>query len=186
MQTILLLKSAFLCVSRFFGLSSFDTVTTLILSRLASFLPFFEVIPEIFYNLERYEGYSRGSKNELLRILNDNPNFFGIWLPYSLIGHSEKAKHIIDTMLNHNLSEHIIAHRLIKTGLKEGVDWEWIFEENEWRINIKHTDNASAKYWQQRNERDMRDSKEYIKSSNPYEIDWEEQAEIECRGNIEW
>ena len=53
---------------------------------------------KIYYeNLERYEGYSRGSKNELLRILNDNPNFFGIWLPYSLIGHSEKAKHIIDT-----------------------------------------------------------------------------------------
>ena len=47
MQTILLLKSAFLCVFRFFGLSSFDTVTTLILSRLASFIPFFEVIPEI-------------------------------------------------------------------------------------------------------------------------------------------
>ncbi len=50
MQTILLLKSAFLCVFRFFGLSSFDTVTTLILSRLVSFHPFFEVIPEIFYN----------------------------------------------------------------------------------------------------------------------------------------
>lgn len=50
MQTILLLKSAFLCVFRFFGLSSFDIVTTLILSRLASFLPFFEVIPEIFSN----------------------------------------------------------------------------------------------------------------------------------------
>ncbi|WP_410062193.1 hypothetical protein, partial [Alistipes putredinis] len=48
LQTILLLKSAFLCVFRFFGLSSFDIVTTLILSRLASFLPFFEVIPEIF------------------------------------------------------------------------------------------------------------------------------------------
>lgn len=48
LQTILLLKSAFLCVFRFFGLSSFDTVITLILSRLASFLPFFEVIPEIF------------------------------------------------------------------------------------------------------------------------------------------
>ena len=31
-------------------MSSFDAVTTLILSRLASFLPFFEVIPEIFYN----------------------------------------------------------------------------------------------------------------------------------------
>ena len=52
MQTILLLKSAFLCVSRFFGLSSFDTVTTLILSRLASFLPFFEVIPEIYHNFD--------------------------------------------------------------------------------------------------------------------------------------
>ena len=50
MQTILLLKSAFLCVFRFFGLSSFDTVTTLILSRLVSFHPFFEVIPEIFHN----------------------------------------------------------------------------------------------------------------------------------------
>ena len=50
MQTILLLKSAFLCVFRFFGLSLFDTVTTLILSRLAPFLPFFEVIPEIFSN----------------------------------------------------------------------------------------------------------------------------------------
>ena len=47
MQTILLLKSAFLCVFRFFGLSSFDTVTTLILSLLVSFHPFFEVIPEI-------------------------------------------------------------------------------------------------------------------------------------------
>ncbi|WP_302310399.1 hypothetical protein, partial [Paraprevotella clara] len=47
LQTILLLKSAFLCVFRFFGLSSFDTVTTLILSRLVSFHPFFEVIPEI-------------------------------------------------------------------------------------------------------------------------------------------
>ena len=31
-----------------FGLASFDTVTTLLLSCLASFLPFSEVIPEIF------------------------------------------------------------------------------------------------------------------------------------------
>ena len=61
MQTILLLKSAFLCVSRFFGLSSFDTVTTLILSRLASFHPFFEVIPEILCNFV--------SKLQLLNIM---------------------------------------------------------------------------------------------------------------------
>lgn len=53
MQTILLLKSAFLCVFRFFGLSLFDTVTTLILSRLASFLPFSEVIPEILCKFGR-------------------------------------------------------------------------------------------------------------------------------------
>ncbi len=45
-----LLKSAFVCMFRFFGLSSFDTITTLILSHLASFLPFSKVIPEIFYN----------------------------------------------------------------------------------------------------------------------------------------
>ena len=61
MQTILLLKSAFLCVFRFFGLSSFDTVATLILSRLASFLPFFEVIPEILCNFV--------SKLQLLNIM---------------------------------------------------------------------------------------------------------------------
>lgn len=53
MQTILLLKSAFLCVFRFFGLSSFDTVTTLTLSHLASFFPFFEVIPEIYSKFGR-------------------------------------------------------------------------------------------------------------------------------------
>ena len=61
MQTILLLKSAFLCVFRFFGLSSFDIVTTLILSCLASFLPFFEVIPEILCNFV--------SKLQLLNIM---------------------------------------------------------------------------------------------------------------------
>lgn len=60
MQTILL-KSAFLCVFRFFDLSSFDTVTILILSRLSSFLPFFEVIPEILCNFV--------SKLQLLNIM---------------------------------------------------------------------------------------------------------------------
>jgi len=62
LQTILLLKSAFLCVFRFFGLSSFDTVTTLILSRLASFLPFFEVIPEIFLNFGFSTDFSTGRR----------------------------------------------------------------------------------------------------------------------------
>ena len=38
-------------------MSSFDTVITLILSRLASFLPFFEVIPEISYNIANERMY---------------------------------------------------------------------------------------------------------------------------------
>lgn len=48
MQTILLLKSAFLCVFRFFGLSSFDTVTTLTLSHLASFSRFSRLFQRFF------------------------------------------------------------------------------------------------------------------------------------------
>jgi len=39
----------FFAVYFFFGLSSFDTVTTLGLSYLALFLLFFKVIPEIFH-----------------------------------------------------------------------------------------------------------------------------------------
>ena len=48
MQTVLLLYSAISCIFRFFGLSSSDTVTTLVQSHLASFLQFPEVIPEIY------------------------------------------------------------------------------------------------------------------------------------------
>lgn len=48
LQTVLLLDSAFPCIFSFFGLASSDTVTTLMSSHSASFLPFFEVIPEIF------------------------------------------------------------------------------------------------------------------------------------------
>lgn len=50
LQTVLLLYSAFPCIFRFFGLSPLDTVTTLMLSHLASFLPFPEVIPAFFCN----------------------------------------------------------------------------------------------------------------------------------------
>ena len=55
LQTVLLLYSAISCIFRFFGLSSSDTVTTLVQSHLASFLQFPEVIPEIlanFYNVD--------------------------------------------------------------------------------------------------------------------------------------
>ena len=50
LQTVLLLYSAFPCIFRFFGLSSSDTVTTLVQSHLASFLPFSEVIPAFLRN----------------------------------------------------------------------------------------------------------------------------------------
>lgn len=61
MQTVLLLYSAFPCIFRFFGLTSSDTVTTLVQSHLASFLQFPEVIPEILCNFV--------SKLQLLNIM---------------------------------------------------------------------------------------------------------------------
>ena len=76
MQTILLLKSAFLCVSRFFGLSSFDTVTTLILSRLASFLPFFEVIPEILCKFVSMSGENCIMEEVFSKIKNGDQGAF--------------------------------------------------------------------------------------------------------------
>lgn len=45
LQTVLLLYSAFPCIFRFFGLTSSDTVTTLVQSLLASFLPSLSVVP---------------------------------------------------------------------------------------------------------------------------------------------
>ena len=76
MQTILLLKSAFLCVFRFFGLSSFDTVTTLILSRLASFHPFFEVIPEIFSKFVSMSGENCIMEEVFAKIKNGDQGAF--------------------------------------------------------------------------------------------------------------
>ena len=76
MQTILLLKSAFLCVFRFFGLSSFDTVTTLILSRLASFHPFFEVIPEILYKFVSMSGENCIMEEVFAKIKNGDQGAF--------------------------------------------------------------------------------------------------------------
>lgn len=76
MQTILLLKSAFLCVFRFFGLSSFDTVTTLILSRLASFHPFFEVIPEIFRKFVSMSGENCIMEEVFSKIKNGDQGAF--------------------------------------------------------------------------------------------------------------
>lgn len=90
MQTILLLKSAFLCVFRFFGLSSFDTVTTLILSRLASFLPFLEVIPEILYNSGTWGTTVEEQANVCLALLKG--------YSASFIDHGEKQQHVQEVL----------------------------------------------------------------------------------------
>lgn len=52
LQTVLLLYSAFPCIFRFFGLTSSDTVTTLVQSLLASFLPSLSVVPAFFSNTD--------------------------------------------------------------------------------------------------------------------------------------
>ena len=68
LQTVLLQYSAFPCIFRFFGLSSFDTVTTLMLSHLASFLPFFEVIPAFFCKLKALTGYAPADYIRMIRL----------------------------------------------------------------------------------------------------------------------
>ena len=62
LQTVLLLYSAFPCIFRFFGLTSSDTVTTLVQSLLASFLPSLSVVPAFYNNFDK-------------AILNLFPNF---------------------------------------------------------------------------------------------------------------
>ena len=68
LQTVLLLYSAFPCIFRFFGLSPLDTVTTLMLSHLASFLPFPEVIPAFFSKLKALTGYAPADYIRMIRL----------------------------------------------------------------------------------------------------------------------
>lgn len=68
LQTVLLLYSAFPCIFRFFGLSPLDTVTTLMLSHLASFLPFPEVIPAFFNKLKALTGYAPADYIRMIRL----------------------------------------------------------------------------------------------------------------------
>lgn len=57
-------------------MSSFDTVTTLILSRLASFLPFFEVIPEIFSKFVSMSGENCIMEEVFAKIKNGDQGAF--------------------------------------------------------------------------------------------------------------
>ena len=48
LKTVLLHRTAFLCVSRFFRLASFGTVNALMIAISVIFQPLFSVIPKIF------------------------------------------------------------------------------------------------------------------------------------------
>ena len=50
LETVLLHKSAFLCVTPFFRLAPFGFINAFILSHSVHFLPFFATIPEISDN----------------------------------------------------------------------------------------------------------------------------------------
>lgn len=50
LKTVLLHRTAFLCVSRFLRLASFGTVNALMIAISVTFQPLFSVIPKIFCN----------------------------------------------------------------------------------------------------------------------------------------
>lgn len=148
MQTILLLKSAFLCVSRFFGLSSFDTVTTLILSRLASFLPFFEVIPEIYCK------YAYFIEKGILRAYwvvdgEEYTTSFGaegcIVFSMDELYYNKKSEEYVETL------EEVEAYRINISDLKnlmetnlELCNWGRIIHQNEYRrLHRSHKERLS-------------------------------------------
>ena len=148
MQTILLLKSAFLCVFRFFGLSSFDTVTTLILSRLASFIPFFEVIPEIFRK------YAYFIEKGILRAYwvvdgEEYTTSFGaegcIVFSMDELYYNKKSEEYVETL------EEVEAYRINISDLKnlmetnlELCNWGRIIHQNEYRrLHRSHKERLS-------------------------------------------
>jgi len=68
LQTVLLLYSAFPCIFRFFGLTSSDTVTTLVQSLLASFLPSLSVVPAFLCKLKALTGYAPADYIRMIRL----------------------------------------------------------------------------------------------------------------------
>lgn len=53
LKTFLLHRTAFLCVSRFLRLASFDTVNALMIAISVTFQPLFSVIPKIFCKCDK-------------------------------------------------------------------------------------------------------------------------------------
>ena len=125
---------------------------------------------DLYYKgAEWYRGYSRGSKKDLNRFLQDRRTnefrdfYFDrlgdiIWLPYKLVGYNEKAKHTIEVMSAKNLHESIIASQLEKMKLEECVDWAWELDEDE-----------------------LKDSRSTVYD----DIDWERQSYLELGGSPE-
>lgn len=90
-------------------------------------------LSELYYNSYAPAGYSRGSKRDLYQFMRtrDSIGYKAEWLPYYLVGISEKAKTLIKSMERHKLAEAIIAYKLKEMGFLEQVDWKWEFDESE-------------------------------------------------------
>ena len=58
LKTVLLHRTAFLCVSRFLRLASFGTVNALMIAISVTFQPLFSVIPKIFSKFVKTEPHS--------------------------------------------------------------------------------------------------------------------------------
>lgn len=55
LKTVLLHRTAFLCVSRFLRLASFGTVNALMIAISVTFQPLFSVIPKIYSNIDHLQ-----------------------------------------------------------------------------------------------------------------------------------
>ena len=97
-------------------------------------------LSELYYNSYAPKGYSRGSKKDLeeFMLTRASIGYSAEWLPYYLVGISEKAKTTIKSMERHKLSEAIIAHQLEKMGFVEQTDWKWEFDKSEFLDEVDY------------------------------------------------
>lgn len=68
LKTVLLHRTAFLCVSRFLRLASFGTVNALMIAISVTFQPLFSVIPKIFNKLKALTGYAPADYIRMIRL----------------------------------------------------------------------------------------------------------------------
>lgn len=114
-----------------------------------------DILDNLYYISKQYNGYSRGSKQDLKDVLINEAlwasdgysenldtiywqdsrlgdNFYVIWLPYNIVGLTEVAKQTIQKMKDRGIAEGIIEYQLKKMKLTEGLDWIWKFDRDKW------------------------------------------------------